>query len=95
MHKNIVRILYLHKCIYCGFFLQTVQNLNPWALYGLGYCMGQFFLNKYVVIYGISKTLCNLDNVKAPPPPKCIARIHLYSDMWKHFDRGLYKFLIK
>ncbi|KAL6437124.1 hypothetical protein ACFW04_005012 [Cataglyphis niger] len=74
---------------------QIVQNLNPWALYGLGYCMGQFFLNKYVVIYGISKTLCNLDNVKAPPPPKCIARIHLYSDMWKHFDRGLYKFLIK
>lgn len=74
---------------------QLVQNLNPWALYGLGYCMGQFFLNKYVVIYGICNTLCNLDNVKAPPPPKCIARIHLYSDMWKYFDRGLYKFLIR
>lgn len=81
--------------IFYSFLLQVVQNLNPWALYGLGYCMGQFFLNKYVVIYGICNTLCNLDNVKAPPPPKCIARIHLYSDMWKHFDRGLYKFLIR
>ncbi|EZA56379.1 Protein-cysteine N-palmitoyltransferase Rasp [Ooceraea biroi] len=74
---------------------QVVQNLNPWALYGLGYCMGQFFLNKYVVIYGTCTSLCNLDDVKAPPQPKCIARIHLYSDMWKHFDRGLYNFLIR
>jgi hypothetical protein len=57
--------------------------------------MGQFFLNKYVVIYGTSSNLCYLDNVKAPSQPKCIARIHLYSDMWKHFDRGLYNFLIK
>ncbi|KAK2587477.1 hypothetical protein KPH14_003181 [Odynerus spinipes] len=74
---------------------QIVQNLNSWALYGLGYCMGQFFLNKYVVVYGISRTLCEADDIKAPPQPKCIGRIHLYSDMWKHFDRGLYKFLIR
>ncbi|XP_071579106.1 protein-cysteine N-palmitoyltransferase HHAT isoform X4 [Temnothorax nylanderi] len=74
---------------------QVVQNLNSWALYGLGYCMGQFFLNKYVVIYGTCSSLCYLDNIKAPSQPKCIARIHLYSDMWKHFDRGLYKFLIR
>ncbi|XP_020294916.1 protein-cysteine N-palmitoyltransferase HHAT isoform X2 [Pseudomyrmex gracilis] len=74
---------------------QVVQNLNPWALYGLGYSMGQFFLNKYVVIYGTCGTLSNLDNIKVPPKPKCIARIHLYSDMWKHFDRGLYTFLVK
>ncbi|XP_011880609.1 PREDICTED: protein-cysteine N-palmitoyltransferase Rasp isoform X2 [Vollenhovia emeryi] len=77
------------------YHFQVIQNLNSWALYGLGYCMGQFFLNKYVVIYGTCSSLCYLDNVKAPPQPKCIARIHLYSDMWKHFDRGLYKFLIR
>lgn len=74
---------------------QVVQNMNSWALYGLGYCMGQFFLNKYVIIYGTCSSLCHLDNIKAPSQPKCIARIHLYSDMWKHFDRGLYKFLIR
>ncbi|XP_036149244.1 protein-cysteine N-palmitoyltransferase HHAT isoform X2 [Monomorium pharaonis] len=74
---------------------QVVQNMNSWALYGLGYCMGQFFLNKYVIIYGTCSSLCHLDNIDAPSQPKCIARIHLYSDMWKHFDRGLYKFLIR
>lgn len=72
-----------------------MQTLNPWALYGLGYGMGQFFLNKYVVIYGICGSLCELDDVKAPPKPKCVGRIHLYSDMWKYFDRGFYKFIVR
>ncbi|CAL7943269.1 unnamed protein product [Xylocopa violacea] len=74
---------------------EGVQDLNPWALYGLGYCMGQFFLIKYVVVYGLNRTLCAIDNVKAPPQPKCVARVHLYSDMWKYFDQGLYKFLVR
>lgn len=30
-----------------------------------------------------------------PDKPKCIGRVHLYSDMWKWFDRGLYEFLFK
>ena len=30
-----------------------------------------------------------------PPHPKCIGRIHLYSDMWRHFDNGLYLFMQK
>ncbi|XP_043257787.1 protein-cysteine N-palmitoyltransferase HHAT [Colletes gigas] len=74
---------------------KIVEFLNPWALYGLGYCIGQFFLIKYVVIYGLNHTLCAIDHVKAPSQPKCVARIHLYSDMWKYFDKGLYKFLIR
>ncbi|XP_076398266.1 protein-cysteine N-palmitoyltransferase Rasp isoform X3 [Megachile rotundata] len=74
---------------------EVVKTLNPWALYGLGYCMGQFFLIKYVIVYGLNHTLCAIDNIKAPTQPKCIARIHLYSDMWKYFDKGLYKFLVR
>ncbi|KAG7199248.1 hypothetical protein KM043_018115 [Ampulex compressa] len=71
------------------------EILSPWALYGFGYCMGQFFLIKYVVIYGFNSNLCMIDGVKAPAQPKCIARVHLYSDMWKSFDRGLYMFLVR
>ncbi|KZC09562.1 Protein-cysteine N-palmitoyltransferase Rasp [Dufourea novaeangliae] len=71
------------------------EVLNPWALYGLGYCMGQFFLIKYVVVYGLNHTLCAIDNIQAPSQPKCVARIYLYSDMWKYFDKGLYKFLVR
>ncbi|OXU20951.1 hypothetical protein TSAR_011068 [Trichomalopsis sarcophagae] len=77
------------------FHPEFVISLRPWAFYGLGYCMGQYFLNKYVVVYGLTSTVCRAEDIDAPPQPKCIGRIHLYSDMWKHFDRGLYKFLLR
>ena len=74
---------------------EVVKILNPWTLYGLGYCMGQFFLIKYVVVYGLNHTLCAIDHINAPSQPKCVARVHLYSDMWKYFDKGLYTFLVR
>ncbi|XP_015593688.1 protein-cysteine N-palmitoyltransferase HHAT [Cephus cinctus] len=77
------------------FHPEIVEQMNPWAFYGLGYCMGQYFHLKYVVIYGFWGEIARIEDVAAPPPPKCIGRIHLYSDMWKHFDRGLYKFLVR
>lgn len=50
---------------------------------------------KYVVSYGIAGAFARLDNMEPPPTPRCIARIHVYSQMWKHFDVGLYRFLVK
>lgn len=55
--------------------------------------MGQYFHMKYVVSYGISTTLAKFENISAPDTPKCIGRIHLYSDMWRYFDNGLYVYL--
>nr|CAD7395208.1 unnamed protein product [Timema cristinae] len=62
---------------------------------GLGYCMGQFFMLKYVVMYGLMGTIAQAENINAPRHPKCIARISLYSDMWRYFDEGLYRFLLR
>lgn len=70
-----------------------VNSISLWALCGMGYFMGQFFQLKYVVMYGLSSFLAKLDGVAAPPHPKCIGRIHLYSDMWRYFDHGLYLFM--
>ncbi|XP_023327881.1 protein-cysteine N-palmitoyltransferase Rasp [Eurytemora carolleeae] len=64
-----------------------------WALCGMGYLMGQFFQLKYVVMYGCGSFIAKLDSVDAPPHPKCIARIHLYSEMWRYFDVGLHEFM--
>ncbi|XP_044731259.1 protein-cysteine N-palmitoyltransferase Rasp [Chrysoperla carnea] len=88
LHLTVAEIL--RKC-------KSYQVLDKsyWATYGLGYCMGQFFHIKYVVIYGISTTIMKFENIKAPPTPKCIGRIHLYSYMWKYFDYGLYLFLVR
>ncbi|KAH0563937.1 protein-cysteine N-palmitoyltransferase Rasp-like [Cotesia glomerata] len=74
---------------------ERVGALNAWAFYGFGYSMGQYFCNKYIVVYGLAGEFSRADDIDAPPPPKCIGRVHLYSEMWKHFDRGLYQFLVK
>ncbi|XP_014297998.1 protein-cysteine N-palmitoyltransferase Rasp [Microplitis demolitor] len=74
---------------------REVGSFNSWAFYGFGYSMGQYFCNKYIVVYGLAGEMSRADDINAPPPPKCIGRVHLYSEMWKHFDRGLYYFLVK
>nr|CAD7204944.1 unnamed protein product [Timema douglasi] len=74
---------------------KVVAEMGSWSLYGLGYCMGQFFMLKYVVMYGLMGTIAQAENINAPRHPKCIARISLYSDMWRYFDEGLYRFLLR
>ncbi|XP_058790104.1 protein-cysteine N-palmitoyltransferase Rasp isoform X2 [Phymastichus coffea] len=87
-----MHFIYFNALKYQPMFVETLQ---PWAFYGYGYCMGQYFFNKYVVVYGLTCTVSRAEDIDAPPPPKCIGRIHLYSDMWKYFDNGLYKFLLR
>lgn len=33
-----------------------------------------------------------IDNMQPPKGPICMARVALYSKMWRNFDRGLYTF---
>ena len=70
-----------------------VATFDMWTLAGLGFAMGQFFHMKYVFFYGISRPFVMADGIEPPYHPKCIARIHLYSDMWRYFDEGLHKFM--
>lgn len=70
-----------------------ITKLDLWSLCGTGYSMGQFMHLKYVVFYGVPRFFVLSDGIEAPPHPKCIGRIHLYSDMWRYFDNGLYKFM--
>ncbi|KAH8397548.1 hypothetical protein KR222_009473, partial [Zaprionus bogoriensis] len=60
-----------------------------------GYFMGQFFFMYYVVTYGLGIAYAEQDGIEAPRRPRCIGRIHFYSDMWKYFDEGLYEFLFR
>ncbi|XP_046478218.1 protein-cysteine N-palmitoyltransferase HHAT isoform X1 [Neodiprion pinetum] len=87
LHFLYINILHFHS--------ELLHSFNSWALYGFGYCMGQYFLNKYVVVYGFSRVIARAENIADLYTPKCIARIHLYSDMWKYFDRGLHNFLLR
>ena len=77
------------------FDLPTMEKLDAWTLCGICYTLGQFFHLKYVVFYGFPKPFIEVDGVESPLVPRCVGRIHLYSDMWRFFDNGLYRFIHK
>lgn len=72
-----------------------LKLLNSLTFFGVGYLMGQFFNNKYIIHYGVPITFGEFDGIAMPRTPRCICRVHKYSDMWKWFDHGLYEFLFK
>lgn len=72
-----------------------MASLPAWSFYGYGFTMATFFFIKYVVSYGMTISLAKFEGVSVPTVPKCIGGIHLYSDMWKYFDAGLYNFLLR
>jgi protein-cysteine N-palmitoyltransferase HHAT len=72
-----------------------LKLLNPLTFFGVGYCLGQFFNNKYIIHYGVPITFGHFDSIEMPRTPRCICRVHKYADMWKWFDQGLYEFLFK
>ena len=71
----------------------NLYELDLWSLTGIGYSTGQFFMVKYVVYYGLPRLFMKVDGIDPPDTPKCIGRIHLYSDIWRYFDPGLHRFL--
>ncbi|XP_059050968.1 protein-cysteine N-palmitoyltransferase Rasp isoform X2 [Achroia grisella] len=75
--------------------METIRKLPTIALCGGGLWMGLEFHMKYVISYGTTTAFARLDNIDAPPTPRCIARVHVYSQMWRYFDVGLYRFLVK
>ncbi|KHJ86650.1 hypothetical protein OESDEN_13591 [Oesophagostomum dentatum] len=59
----------------------------------VAYVTGQLFHVKYVVLFGFPALFAYIDGLQPPPPPICISRVAHYSQMWRHFDVGLYRFL--
>ncbi|TMW49199.1 hypothetical protein DOY81_005714 [Sarcophaga bullata] len=86
-----VHFVYVH---YMSTDIAAVEILDTkFGLYAVGYFMGQFFFMFYVISYGLGITFAQYDGLRPPRKPRCIGLVHYYSDMWKHFDEGLYEFL--
>ncbi|KAG7328758.1 hypothetical protein KOW79_008702 [Hemibagrus wyckioides] len=83
-------------------YIHSIQNnetylimLPPWALGGLALAIVQFFYVKYLVLYGVASLLMKLDGVETPPLPRCVSTMYSFQGMWRHFDVGLYRWLIR
>ncbi|KAI8514663.1 hypothetical protein Bbelb_072540 [Branchiostoma belcheri] len=84
--------LYIHAI--CA-RMDVLQQASVFTLYGLIYAHIQFFHVKYVVLFGLGSTLARLDGISPPPQPKCVATVYQLTDMWRSFDPGLYKWLVR
>ncbi|XP_063048051.1 protein-cysteine N-palmitoyltransferase HHAT [Engraulis encrasicolus] len=72
-----------------------LEILPPWALGGLALALVQFFYVKYLVLFGVPSLLARLDGLQPPTLPRCVSIMYSFSGMWRHFDVGLYKWLIR
>ncbi|XP_016135374.1 protein-cysteine N-palmitoyltransferase HHAT-like [Sinocyclocheilus grahami] len=72
-----------------------LEMLPPWALGGLALALVQFFYIKYLVLFGAVSLLVRLDGLEPPKLPRCVSIVYSFTGMWRHFDVGLYKWLIR
>ncbi|XKL68747.1 hypothetical protein PGB90_006516 [Kerria lacca] len=91
----ILHFIYFNSLLSYIDILSQIQYDSVWIMYDIGFFMGQFFFLKYIVVYGLALTWTRAEGYKTPNPPKCIACICLYSDMWRYFDQPLYFFIKK
>ncbi|XP_069968350.1 protein-cysteine N-palmitoyltransferase Rasp [Bactrocera oleae] len=66
---------------------------SPFGRHAIGYFLGLSFFMTYFVKYGLGIASSRYDGMHPPSKPQCIGHVHYYSNMWKHFDQGLYEFL--
>lgn len=60
-----------------------MEQIPLWSLAGIGYCHGQFFMVKFLVITGVPGILAKTDHLEPPKAPRCISWVYLYSQMWR------------
>ncbi|XP_034040153.1 protein-cysteine N-palmitoyltransferase HHAT isoform X2 [Thalassophryne amazonica] len=90
--EYMIHVMYMHS-------IQTnetyLEILPPWALGGLALALVQFFYVKYLVLFGFPSLLATLDNLIPPKLPRCVSIMYSFTEMWRHFDEGLYRWLIR
>ncbi|XP_029927218.1 protein-cysteine N-palmitoyltransferase HHAT isoform X2 [Myripristis murdjan] len=90
--EYMIHVMYMHS-------IQTnetyLEILPPWALGGLALALVQFFYVKYLVLFGLPSVLATLDKLVPPKLPRCVSIMYSFTGMWRHFDEGLYRWLIR
>ncbi|XP_038151592.1 protein-cysteine N-palmitoyltransferase HHAT [Cyprinodon tularosa] len=90
--EYMIHVMYMHSIHSNETYLQI---LPPWALGGLALALVQFFYVKYLVLFGFPSMLATLDGLVPPKLPRCVSIMHSFTGMWRHFDEGLYRWLIR
>ncbi|KAM9365691.1 protein-cysteine N-palmitoyltransferase HHAT isoform 2-T2 [Pholidichthys leucotaenia] len=90
--EYMIHVMYMHAIQSNEIYIEI---LPPWALGGLALALVQFFYVKYLVLFGLPSMLATLDQLVPPKLPRCVSIMHSFTGMWRHFDEGLYQWLIR
>ncbi|XP_014907392.1 protein-cysteine N-palmitoyltransferase HHAT isoform X1 [Poecilia latipinna] len=104
--EYMIHVMYMHSIHSNETY---IEMLPPWALElevisapcllsasgGLALALVQFFYVKYLVLFGLPSMLATLDGLVPPKLPRCVSIMHSFTGMWRHFDEGLYRWLIR
>ena len=60
-----------------------MQTMPLATLGSIGWMHMQFFMLKYVVMFGIPRIFAQMDQFDPPEGPKCISRIHTLTVLWR------------
>ncbi|XP_007986737.1 protein-cysteine N-palmitoyltransferase HHAT isoform X1 [Chlorocebus sabaeus] len=85
-------LMYVHA-IYSS--IPLLEAVSGWTLGGLALAQVLFFYVKYLVLFGVPALLMRLDGLTPPALPRCVSTMFSFTGMWRYFDVGLHKFLIR
>lgn len=75
--------------------IELLYALSSWPLYGMIICSVLYYCMAYMIRYQLGGALAQFDRINAPKKPKCCLGTHSSTSVWRHFDRGLYEFLLR
>lgn len=90
--EYMIHTMYMHSIQSNETYLEI---LPPWALGGLALALVQFFYVKYLVLFGLPSVLATVDGLTPPKLPRCVSIMRTFTGMWRYFDVGLYRWLIR
>ncbi|XP_045584583.1 protein-cysteine N-palmitoyltransferase HHAT isoform X2 [Procambarus clarkii] len=74
---------------------ELVKKMSSWSMAGFVYFLTAFLQLKYVVLYGLPSVLARVEGYDPPRHPRCTLMTYRFSDIWRYFDHGLYRFMLK
>ncbi|XP_075720706.1 protein-cysteine N-palmitoyltransferase HHAT isoform X2 [Rhinoderma darwinii] len=87
-----IHTMYIHA-MYSSYSI--LKDVSYWTLGGLALAQVLFFYVKYLVLYGFPALIVQLDGLKAPALPRCVSTMYSFTGIWRCFDVGLHRFLVR
>ncbi|XP_073409500.1 protein-cysteine N-palmitoyltransferase HHAT isoform X4 [Dendrobates tinctorius] len=87
-----IHLMYMHA-MYSSY--DILEDVSYWTLGGLALAQVLFFYVKYLVLYGFPALIVQLDGMSAPALPRCVSTMYSFTGIWRCFDVGLHRFLLR